>query len=555
MNQEILVLVRENDSPQEILEILEKIQEPKIIFLVETRSHFFADLAQLKKLKNNALEIGKIIQIYGKTEIQKRCAQTVGLDFCFLKEGNDLEMKKKYDIQDFYKRITAKKNTPPKEKKNIVSTVIGGKGKKTARASFFSHHIKKTSSQKTNRSAYFFVFLFLLILTGFVFFWLTPKATLFIKPKISSHPIIQNIMVALPNVYIPFEERLLPKIEATPIETNMASIDTFPSTHREYDLNHASGRVTIYNATDESVDFLPSRLTTGNGLIFRFRKNIKIPRKNLEGPGSVVVEVFADPTDIRKNPIGHRGNILAGTDLYFLGLPTEARKNFYAKANHGSFTGGKTMIDYFVAPDDCQKAQEIITENFKIRSIPKIKEWIEKISKRDKKTYVLLPDFNRFFLINLKQYECDETQIGKAQSTFSASGEAIISGVTFDQSEVIKVLEEMGTNNLDFRKKLITIDTKSLQYDVIESDDVLRWIKFSVSASGVESLDLDSESVAAIEWRNELKKSIQGKTYSDAISLLVNNPDIEEVSVRISPFWIKKIPTLLDRIDLRIGGG
>ena len=70
---------------------------------------------------------------------------------------------------------------------------------------------------------------------------------------------------------------------------------------------------------------------------------------------------------------------------------------------------------------------------------------------------------------------------------------------------------------------------------------------------GVETLNFESKNEFALLWKNTLKKEIAGKSALEGRGILSNHPEIDEViKIEIVPFWVKKIPRVLDKIKLEM---
>ncbi len=299
---------------------------------------------------------------------------------------------------------------------------------------------------------------------------------------------------------------------------------------------------------------MPSRLQAPNGAIFRFLEAVEIPPRSTEGPGRQSVQVVADEYDEEKKPIGDRGNIDAGTELFFPALRPESRELWYAKANLGPLVGGSTLTHYFLQDNEFERVQEVLIETLRVRAVDQLRAEIANRSLREKKKYVLLDD-PRLLKAELLQADFPAGLIGQELQTFQVPGRIKVSGIVFDQQEVVHFLTEKLRQRQDNRKKLLHLDQQSTEYEVLELEplDIGKWLKLSVEMQGIETLDMESDALSAIEWRDNLRREIAGKKLSEAQSILTNFADIERVlNLEISPFWADQLPKLHDRIHFEI---
>ena len=145
--------------------------------------------------------------------------------------------------------------------------------------------------------------------------------------------------------------------------------------------------------------------------------------------------------------------------------------------------------------------------------------------------------------------------VGQEIQTFEVYGKLKLSGIVFNEEVAIQEVRKKMIEVLDHRKKLLKIDQKSIQYKILDKDNLAEngWIKLSLSLMGVDTLDMQANNEFAKEWQESLKKEIKDKSLNQARSILVNRNEIEEViSLNISPFWIKTIPHFLDQIDFEV---
>jgi len=293
---------------------------------------------------------------------------------------------------------------------------------------------------------------------------------------------------------------------------------------------------------------------TDEGLVFRTQQNVTIPGATEAGPGTLEVTIIADEYDEQDRPIGDRGNIENGTSLFFPALREELQALYYAKADRGPLVGGSTLTRYFVAEDDAELAKSVLEESFRVRGIDLLQKEISERSKREDREYILLDRAN-LVQAQMQEFVFPEDIVGQEQSTFEVQARYSIRGVVFDQAVVVDHLQKKLRQNQDQRKKIVDVDASTVDYRLLTTDQLsdAGWVKSSVSIVGVETIDFEANNVFANTWQESIKREVTGKDLVQARGILVNHPEVEEVvALKISPFWNKVIPTILDRIDLKI---
>ncbi len=439
-----------------------------------------------------------------------------------------------------------------------VSEVLHGKKTlisvpKVEMPAFTSKNIPKTSSFPIKRSQIFFIVFILVLFFGGVVFWLRPRAIITVKPRIEAVPIVQNIIIALPDALSSAINADLPQVQGIFVENNQEGSELFSTTGREYDIENAHGKITIFNENTRDKFFIPSRLQSPEGIIFRFAKNITVPAAVNGIPGELEVEIIADPFDSEGNPVGFRGNLDAGIDLQFAALPPVSQEYWYGKTNRGPLVGGSTLTHFFATEEDEVLAEEFLKKRFRERALQELREEVMNRSQREKEKQVLLDD-SSLVQIEFSDYIFPKDLIGTEKQTVSVSGKMRVSGLVFSESAVERLVLDKLKSTLDDRQRLLEIDNHSAEYRVLDASQFKtdKWVKLSVKMVGVRSLDFDSHSLQNLAWKQALQQELSQKTVVEAQALLVNQPEIERViDIKIFPIWQKVLPTALHRIELR----
>ena len=548
-NKTIKIRLKEGDKPGEVLAWLKENSLAEVCFLLErdflvvTESSFIQRLQGLIKSRTG--------EVYFVTK--KPYFQTVLSQHKLRVQGYEPEHFAEVPAQTFSElqgKVAAAKNAF--EKKSIeFKPKIQTSG---SRPQFSTRKIENLTHEKSLRGIYFFVFLLLIAILGLLFFWVSPRAEIVIKPRINTTEVTQNIVVGLPGALFDETDENLPKVGGIRVQTEKSATQTFASTGREYDITNARGQITLFNETSEPKFLVPSRLKTDEGVIVRTQANVTIPARAEGKPGRISVEVVADAYDEEENPIGERGNIDAGTDLFFPALRRETRELYYGKANQGPLVGGSTLTTYFVTPDDHVLAEPLLSESLRIQAIDSLKTELERRSNREAKDYILIEQASVLQSI-LNEFVYDEAQTDQTLQAFEVSGVLTLDGLVFDQDQVITIMAEKLRQSQDDRKKMVNIDEGSIEYRILDTEDYIEqgWVKLSVTLTGVETLDFEAENEFAREWQSSIKKEILGRGVEEARGLLLNHPEIESIiRFEVSPFWLQKLPVLVDQIKLEV---
>ena len=424
---------------------------------------------------------------------------------------------------------------------------------KNKKVSFNIYKIQKNSYPW--RSWFFFFLVIVIISFGLIYSLLSHRATIYIRPHLTPSIITQNFIIALSDSEIPQEEKHLPIIKGVMISEKFDFIENFPTSGKSYKVSNASGKVVLFNETNEDKFIVPSRLKTSGGLIFRTQDNIVIPARTIEKAGTITALVVADEFKKDKKPIGRLGNIIAGTRLYFPALRKPLRQLYYAKAILGPLTGGSTLVNKFITQDDLDSITEKITEIVFHKSREKIRQKTENMSLREDEDFILIDDEGTFIL-DIYDVKFDEKiKIGDFIESFQVNGKVENSGLVFRLSDIINFSSKKILDTQDYHKKLLYLDKETFRYNVIDASKFSeqKWIKISVSLTGIQSLDIDSDNFFTKQWRKGLNKKITNKDKKSAKNILANQSEINEVvEIDISPWFYKKLPILPQYIDWKI---
>lgn len=569
------VSLQSSDSLKKILHCLKHASAHKIVFECPRGFLLFSDISVLKKIKESAEKYQRTCVFVTQQSFLKKILtfQNFTVHDSFPETDDEVES---CVLDDFLDDTPKAQKNPSRE----IDLTSSEQKKKTSESSdppssqkfsFVLHSIESDEpDKKPIRGKLFFAGLALIGILIAILLWISPKAIITLKPEVSVIPITQNFIIQLPGTTSD-KEVLLPVLQGIYVENEVKESQTFPTTGKRYELTNAYGSVTLFNETNTEKFLVPSRLSTADGVIVRFSESVTIPPKQGDEPGTVIVQVVADEYDEKGNPIGHRGNVPAGTDFIFPALREELQELYYARANRGPLVGGSTLTHYFMADDDIAKTKEFLEESFRQRALEKLRQEIKQRSLREKKNYVLI-DHPQLLKSEVVEEEFPEDLIGAPVETFDVYVHLTLKGLVFDQQEVLEFLKEKIQETQDARKKLIHIDDVSADYSVLPPPRLVLYdetpkkeedsepelllhndenqVKISVQMKGIEMFDFYASSLVSEEWRQSLKNEIAGKTKQEALGILTNFPEIENVSdIYVAPFWSDSIPHFFDKIE------
>jgi hypothetical protein len=290
----------------------------------------------------------------------------------------------------------------------------------------------------------------------------------------------------------------------------------------------AKGIIRVYNAysTYNQPLLATTRFVSASGKLFRTPKRVVIPgghyKKGKLVPGFIDIQVVADQPSIEYNIKATTFSIpgFAGTSKYTL---------FYAKSFSEMEGGGKFPQ---VNDDDLARAKEMLSQDAKEKC------W-EQLRERAREENLILFD------------ETVSEKITEAFSLASAGAEQ----KQFDY-KVKASLTAMGLPEQDLKQYVKSFfDSEIFEGEKLYEDSLK--INCSLSSMDFENnkmiLNLDSEGIVYSDIDILfLKKAIVEKSSREVRIILESEEKIDKFEFELWPFWVKKVPDDLEKIEINL---
>jgi hypothetical protein len=334
------------------------------------------------------------------------------------------------------------------------------------------------------------------------------------------------------------EKKIVPGKE---IEINFEKSQDFPATGKTSQGSRAKGVIRVYNtaSTQDQVLIANTRFISAEGKLFRSLKRVVIPGGKYDEKGKLIPG-FLDVEVIAAEP-GEEYNISPSTFAIpgFAGTPKYT--SFYGQS-FAPMSGGSSGEAPQVKEEDLKKAQEQLLKNFSEEG----KRVLENQLPSD---FVLLEDA----LLTDKVEFSSNAQPGDNVNSFEVKIKGIVKGLAFKKSDTDKLArkiildkkptqEVFSAENSLFEKRIdqesFKIDYKPYSIDWARGLMILEMI---ASAKIYPALD---DSI--------LKKFSAGKSLEEAKTILKRQGQIKKVEIKLTPFWVKKIPQKLEKIKIKL---
>ncbi len=360
-----------------------------------------------------------------------------------------------------------------------------------------------------------FVLGFLVLLGGFLFLHFRASAKIVVFPAAEPVSFKKEVTVKVGEEGVNFNGGFLPG-EAVFSEKEVS--EDFSATGVSETATKARGKITVINDYNLSQILVEdTRFLSADSKLFYSTQWVEVPA----GGEREIEVVAADP--------GPEYNIKA-TSFSIPGLLGSTRYTSVYGESKEAMKGGSTGEVSIVTAGDFMRAEE----KLEVRTEEEVKEKL----KNEFKDKEVLDSAVEVEVLDTRS-SADE---GEVVDNFSLTVNAKAQTVAFKRE--------------DLRELVLFWAEGELQENEEVKADSLK-INSSVSRKnlGEGTLDLEvrveMEAVKKVD-ENELKKSLLGKSERETRAYLSDYEPVEKAEVRLSPFWIRRIPQNPEKVELEI---
>jgi len=307
----------------------------------------------------------------------------------------------------------------------------------------------------------------------------------------------------------------------------------FKSTGQGKDEQQAKGIITIINNFSSAPQILvaTTRFETPDGKIFRLDSRIVIPGAAMKDgklePSSIDVNVTADKPGPEYNIPSCNDNCKF-TIPGFKGIPKF--DGFYGISNK-PMAGGSLGSVPMVTAEDLKKAEDTILENISNKINEDLKNKIPNNLK------ILDGAKSSTKIVKLSS----DVSVGDFRQSFTVTAAGEIRVIAFREQDLIEFIR----SRFDVQKpeKYDYCGSPTIEYKDIKPDFEKGTLKLTISVKQTICYHLEPD---------EIKKDVADKNQKELEIILKSIDGIEEAKVKLFPFWIKKVPTNLNKIKVSV---
>ena len=279
------------------------------------------------------------------------------------------------------------------------------------------------------------------------------------------------------------------------------------------------GQITLYNKYNKSQPLVAStRLLSASGKLYRLKNSVTVP-----AGGQVVADVYADQA---------KPEMAVGAELFTIpGLWEGLQDKIYGQSLEGAIKY-QQKLRRIIAQDDIDKALADLKQVLK----DKVKADFDNTYNDYDYKFYNLDELNLKFAVSGKVGE------ERDQLTVSMSGTVEVIAFNSDQAQDLAKLSSAA--KLPAGQDLLNLDTSNLKYELTKFDPNMV----------MAEVNMTYDVKARANNKNEIvdKNKIIGLSEDQLKQYLSNIKDIRTYNIEFYPAFIKQVPRLTDRIEVKV---
>jgi len=279
------------------------------------------------------------------------------------------------------------------------------------------------------------------------------------------------------------------------------------------------GQITLFNKYNKSQPLVAStRLLSASGKLFRLKNSVTVP-----AGGQVVADVYADVA---------KPESAVGAELFTVpGLWEGLQDKIYGESVAGA-------IKYQ------QKLRRIITQDDIDKALIDLKQVLQ-----DK----IKADFdNAYNDYDHKIYRLDEAtlqytvsgKVGEEKEQLPVSMKGSVEVIAFNNAQAQEIAKTASAAKLPAGQDLLAIDNATVKYDLTKFDPSMVMAEINLTYN----VSMRANSKNSIIDKNK----IIGLSEDQLKQYLTNIKDIRTYTIEFYPSFIKQVPRLTDRIEIKV---
>ncbi|MBU1132477.1 hypothetical protein KKC32_04505 [Patescibacteria group bacterium] len=278
------------------------------------------------------------------------------------------------------------------------------------------------------------------------------------------------------------------------------------------------GKVIVYNKRGDSQALVKTtRLLDPNGVLLRLTDRVDIPAN-----GQVEADVYADdPTSFEELP---------ATNFIIPGLSQSMQSLVYAESQSVLKSTGVSVS--VIKAADIARAKEKLEEDLKAKAL---EDFNLQVSGK-----------NYAVIIVAKEVVSENVSdpVESVKDKFTVEMKLKISAIALDQEKILELAGSRLQSIVPDGQQLLSLNMNNFSYNVQNYNVDTKTANVRVHVEGENIIKEDN---AIFD-----KEKIAGLSTKGVELYLANFDSVESVKISLSPFWVKRIPSLKDHIVITI---
>lgn len=358
----------------------------------------------------------------------------------------------------------------------------------------------------------------LLIVFWFWAFIIAPKAKVIIKTDTTTASAFADFTAKTDATTLDLTTNTLP---AELKSVKKSSTETVPATGEKNVGEKATGTMTVYNCTDDTVTLPAGTKFTNNGLAFTTNTAVSVPNSDFFSNGNCKKNQKADVAVTAAAP----------GDQYNLSGGREYLSNFSSTLTGvgSAMTGGTNKIIKVVSDADVEAANQKASA-----SNTNITEELRALMAQSQMVGINDTLSNDAPVVNATP------AVGQEAGEVTVTIEISYTMVGVKETDLKMLIEQSVAPTIDInRQKVLDAGIKDAIFRVINKSATD--YKINLQTLVVIGPNLDEA---------EIKKEILGKKRGNAENLIASRPGVKEVRISYSPFWVLSTPKAAKKITI-----
>ncbi|HET7060065.1 MAG TPA: baseplate J/gp47 family protein [Candidatus Saccharimonadales bacterium] len=429
------------------------------------------------------------------------------------------------DDDELPEDAAADAKTPLAGKKPAVAAAVADKAAKGRGKGKSGNKFKIPNFGKFRKKLILGGIILLLLIIGIILgLIILPKATVNIKTDAQNVPVELNFNLSTAETQLD-DSSDTPTVPAKLASEQKTYSQQVPTTGQKNHGNKASGQVTVTNCGSGDTTLPAGTGFSSSGNTYISQQSVTVPVSDFHGRDGPCQNNGKANVTVQAQSGGSAANLPAGASFSISGGPS----GLTAQGN--TMSGGTDNIVQTVNQNDINNAKAKIATNDNVQ-----KQSLQNDLKKQK--YFAITSTFSPGTPNVTQ----SAQVGDVANNVTVTEVVTYTMFGAKEKDLNTLVDNAVKEQVDTSKQtILSRGLDSASFTVNTSSSTSAQLALQTTAEVGPDLDI-----------NSIKQSALGKKPADVKSQVGNNPDITDVNVKLSPFWVSSVPKKASKVTVKI---